>query len=366
MYSQQGLLMYKKGPSAQLLQNESFAGAGWCRFDRRSKHIQMTTWFFWMSPGSSPLIYLINVIDSQHINTTSYVWVQLYSPAVTLRALQLQSFTVTPCCLGLPAPCRRPVRRPGDLWSLTCKRPAGCPVVRGSQMACRHLDPARGRDRLDRRSHRVPSVHHGLSINTQRWGEIFCTSQHAKTTGQSFWTWIEETLEASDLWPGLLVLLRGTGPLPCRRLPHGCGLLYASPDGQRSLGLASGRLSPLASLRVTSQSYIITWTKRLKRSAQLEYEAYSQVRWWVWINTSQGQRSSHYSSSGSSSQASPGHPSHPSSASGGSSSHQSPDGPAQPGLNVALAQALLQALIQVIQTQLGQSEVRLTRQALIK
>ena len=108
---------------------------------------------------------------SQHIylvyNTLYFVWVQLYSCAVTLCASAFKFFSIIPCCLGLPGPCKHPVQHPDDLWSLTCRRPAGCPVVHGSQLVDQHLCPCRDRDRLGREIHLDHAVHRGLSIKTQ-------------------------------------------------------------------------------------------------------------------------------------------------------------------------------------------------------
>lgn len=52
----------------------------------------------------------------------------------SICAFALESLSITPYCPGLPGPCRHPVQHPDDLWSLTCRHPAGCPVVHESQL----------------------------------------------------------------------------------------------------------------------------------------------------------------------------------------------------------------------------------------
>lgn len=77
-----------------------------------------------------------------------------------------QSTSVTPYCQGLPGPCRHPAQHPGDLWSLTCRRPAGCPAVHGSRLVGRCLGPAHAHGHLARRSLRVHAVPRGLANRT--------------------------------------------------------------------------------------------------------------------------------------------------------------------------------------------------------
>jgi len=92
----------------------------------------------------------------------------------------LQFFVVTPCSPGRPGPCTRPARRPGDLWSSTCRRPAGCPVVLGSRLVGQHLGLVRGRRaRQNRRAH---AVHRGLSTNARRYSDWMASINSYSTT----------------------------------------------------------------------------------------------------------------------------------------------------------------------------------------
>lgn len=79
------------------------------------------------------------------------------------------SFSITPCCLGLPGPYRHQVQHPDDLWSLTCKHPAGCPVVHGSQLVGQHHGPARGHVHLDQQNHHDHAFHPGLTTKTHTY-----------------------------------------------------------------------------------------------------------------------------------------------------------------------------------------------------
>lgn len=111
------------------------------------------------SPGPSPLSSRLQTIVSQPVSLVEN-YTGCVSSAVQFSVRVRQR--LTPCCRGRPGPCRRPAPHPGDLWSWTCRRPAGCPVVRGSHSVGPHLDP----DHLDRRNHRDHAVRRGLFINT--------------------------------------------------------------------------------------------------------------------------------------------------------------------------------------------------------
>lgn len=93
--------------------------------------------------GSSPVRQSHHVSDS--IGGTGGVW-----PF---------SLSITPCCWGLPEPCRRPAPHPGGLWSLTCRRPTGCPAAHGSRPVCR--GPVHGRA-LAQQTRHGHAFRHGL------------------------------------------------------------------------------------------------------------------------------------------------------------------------------------------------------------
>ncbi len=122
------------------------------------------------SPGLSPLS---SKLLTQSFLSTS-IWCKIHYTVCASSAVQFcsdsasasESFSITPYCLGLPWPCRRPVQHPSDLWSLTCRRPAGCPVVHGSQMVGQHLGRAHVHGHLDQQNHHDHAVHRGLSNNT--------------------------------------------------------------------------------------------------------------------------------------------------------------------------------------------------------
>lgn len=86
---------------------------------------------------------------SDHILQTDGQPSAVYTTQYRWAAAGRCAGSVTPCCRGPPEPCRRPALRPGGLSSLTCRRPAGCPIVHEWQPACPLLCPAHGPVLLD-------------------------------------------------------------------------------------------------------------------------------------------------------------------------------------------------------------------------